>query len=60
MSLLSDLNTTNPKRKLMLFPMKPLPPEYILHFVVDPVNESRDISVRNMWELTAAPGKLTD
>lgn len=44
----------------MLFPMKPLPPEYILHFVVDPVNESRDISVRNMWELTAAPGKLTD
>ena len=39
--------------------MKPLPPEYILHFVVDPLNHTRDICVRNMWELTRAPSKLT-
>jgi alpha-beta hydrolase superfamily lysophospholipase len=36
--ILEELNKTDPKKKMMLFPMKPLPPEYTLHFVTDPIN----------------------
>lgn len=59
-SVIESLNETNPTKKMMLFPMKPLPPDYTLHFVTDPVCETRDICVRNLWELSKAPTTLTD
>lgn len=40
--------------------MKPLPKEHILHFVVDPVAESKEICVRNLHVLLNAPKSLTE
>jgi alpha-beta hydrolase superfamily lysophospholipase len=54
------LSKTNPTHKLMILPMKPLPPSWTLHFVVDPVCETRDISARNLYELSQGPLRLTD
>ncbi len=49
--VLEELNVSDPNRKLMILPMKPLPPEYTLHFITDPITETRDISVRNLYQL---------
>lgn len=58
--MLEELNKIDPDRKLMILPMKPLPPEYTLHFVTDPVCETSDISVRNLYQLSRGPQTLTD
>lgn len=36
-AMLEEMNKTDPTMKLMIMPMKPLPREYVLHFVTDPV-----------------------
>ncbi len=59
-STIEELSKTNPTQKLMILPMKPLPPSWVLHFVVDPVCETKDISARNLYELSQAPLRLTD
>jgi hypothetical protein len=59
-STIEQLSETNPTQKLMILPMKPLPPPWTLHFVVDPISETKDISARNLYELSQAPHRLTD
>lgn len=38
----------------MQFPMKPLPPDPVLHFVLDPLNEAREVPARNLHVLREA------
>ncbi|TNV72939.1 hypothetical protein FGO68_gene9903 [Halteria grandinella] len=51
MPVLRELAVSNPNKKMMLFPMKPLPLEHKLHFVLDPLNQTRDVPAKNLYEL---------
>ncbi|TNV72937.1 hypothetical protein FGO68_gene8328 [Halteria grandinella] len=49
--VLREQAVSDPNKKMMLFPMKPLPLEHKLHFVLDPLNQTRDVPAKNLYEL---------
>lgn len=57
---LEEMNKKNPTKRVLLFPVKPLPPEHILHFMLEPMNESREICIRNLFVLLTAPKKISE
>ena len=56
--ILEELNKTEPTKKFRMPPFTALPPDYILHFLADPLNQGNETCVRNHFVLPTAPKKM--
>ncbi|TNV76998.1 hypothetical protein FGO68_gene15358 [Halteria grandinella] len=57
--LAKQVAETDPTQKFPTPPIKPLPPDHVMHFILDPITEGVQICANNVWELNQAPKRLT-